>query len=96
MDAQEPYRLYSFFEFVNGQGRSEALLTHALQKQRLENCTGNAGLLNDLAPAGITSRPAIQPPTPQEQQVEDWLKVKHPCSTRSGNSQRDCRSGRIT
>jgi len=32
--------------------------------------------LNDLAPASELPDLAIQPPTPQEQQAEDWLKVK--------------------
>jgi len=47
-----------------------------LQKQRLENSV-RSDCLNDLAPASESSDLAIQPPTPQEQQqVEDWLKVK--------------------
>lgn len=84
-DANEPYRLYFFEVQVDGQhfrqGRDvvlKAQLCAITQKASGELTLVSPDCLNDLAPYSESlANLAIQPPTPQEQQqVEDWLKVK--------------------
>jgi hypothetical protein len=84
-DADQPYRLYFFEVQVDGQqlrlGRDVVLKAQLCAIR--ETASGEVALvspdcLNDLAPYSESLADlAIQPPTPQEQQqVEDWLKVK--------------------
>lgn len=82
-DADEPYRLYFFEVQVAGQQRlGRDVILKAQLCALLKTATGELALvspdcLNDLAPLELNIDLAIQPPTPQEQQqVEDWLKVK--------------------
>jgi len=83
-DAQQPYRIYFFEVKVAGQQRLGRDVVLKAQLCAISETAGgkpalvSPDCLNDLAPAE-KSLPelAIQPPTPQEQQqVEDWLKVK--------------------
>ena len=82
-DADKPYRLYFFQVQVAGQQRLGRDVVLKAQLCALsETATGELTLvspdcLNDLAPSESLLELAVQPPTPQEQQqVEDWLKVK--------------------
>lgn len=83
-DADAPYRLHFFDVQVAGQQRQGKDIVIKAQLCAIkEAATGELALfspdcLHDLAPRS-ESLPtfAIQPPTPQEQQqIEDWLKIK--------------------
>ena len=82
-DADQPYRLYFFEVQVAGQqrqGRDVVLRSHlcAISQQASgERSLISPDCLQDLAPAELLTELAVKAPTPQEQQdVEDWLKVK--------------------
>ncbi len=83
-DADEPYRLNFFEVQVAGQQRQgKGIVIKAQLCAVAETATGELALvssdcLHDLAPCSESlPKLAIQIPTPQEQQqVEDWLKVK--------------------
>ena len=82
-DADQPYRLYFFQVQIAGQQRLgrdvvlKAQLCAIAQIATGELILVSPDCLNDLAPSEISIDLAIQPPTPQEQQqAEDWLKVK--------------------
>lgn len=83
-DADRPYRIYFFEVQVAGQQRGgkdvviKAQLCAIAQSSDGQLTLVSPDVLHDLAPA-LESPPnlTIQPPTPQEQQqVEEWLKVK--------------------
>lgn len=83
-DANEPYRIYFFEVQVAGQQRQgkdvviKAQLCAIAQSADGQLTLVSPDVLHDLAPA-LEPPPnlTIQPPTPQEQQqVEEWLKVK--------------------
>ena len=82
-DADKPYRIYFFEVQVAGQQRGGKDVVVKAQLCAIAQTSDGLTLvsqdvLHDLAPA-LESPPhlTIHPPTPQEQQqVEDWLKVK--------------------
>lgn len=81
-DADQPYRIYFFEVQVAGQQRQGKNVV--IKAQLCAVAQSSDGLtvvspdvLHDLAPALESPLITIQPPTPQEQQeVEEWLKVK--------------------
>jgi len=81
-DADAPYRLHFFEVQVSGQqhqGRDTVLKAQlcAISESAGEFALVSPDCLHDLAPSSAAIPIAIQSPTPQEQQqVEDWLKVK--------------------
>jgi len=83
-DADQPYRIYFFEVQVAGQQRQgkdvviKAQLCAIASSADGQLTLVSPDVLHDLAPAlESPPDPTIQPPTPQEQQqVEEWLKVK--------------------
>jgi SNF2 family DNA or RNA helicase len=83
-DAAQPYRIYFFEVQVAGQQRQgQDVVLKAQLCALAETATGELALvppdcLNDFAPASeLLPDLTIQPPAPQEQQqAEEWLKVK--------------------
>ncbi len=83
-DAEEPYSIHFFEVQVAGQQRSgrnivlKATLAAIAQKASREIAVVSADSLHNLAPAlDISKDWTLKPPTPaQQQEIEDWLKVK--------------------
>ena len=82
-DAEQPYRLYFFEVQIAGQqrlGKEIVLRSHLsaiVQTASGELILSAPDHLHDLAPAESIPELTLAAPTPQEQQdVEDWLKVK--------------------
>ena len=86
-DTEQPYRLHFFEVQIAGQqrqGKEVVLRSHLcaiIQTASGELILSSPDHLHDLAPAETIPELSLSAPTPQEQQdVEDWLKVKvqHP------------------
>lgn len=82
-DAEKPYRLYFFEVQIAGQQRlGKEIVLRSHLSTVIETASGELVLsspdhLHDLAPAETLPELTLAAPTPKEQQdVEDWLKVK--------------------